>query len=286
MTEHFTRDEAWDIAKEAGLDWHAGFVVDDENNRFKDMIEIAVTAKLKEWGAQGAVAEVLWYDPSAGGNAFVDQRPCKIIDASLAFFDSAPIGTKLYTHALPAQPAEPVNAAGFDVTIDDEPAKMLRAFLTSPLEGDDDPTPIRLLLGDGHSGYGLYLAAAEYPEEGAQLLAKISRAQAAPSVGVPDGYVLVPVEPKQKTAPVQGYPGGIPWAIHLEAYEVYCKKYGAQDALIDLEGRNCRGGFGVSELDSFIPGWRDRVSEFGKLQAEVKHLRAMLASAQPQQKEG
>ncbi len=26
----------------------------------------------------------------------------------------------------------------------------------------------------------------------------------------------------EKRAPVQGYPGGIPWAIHLEAYEVYC----------------------------------------------------------------
>lgn len=65
-------------------------------------------------------------------------------------------------------------ASGFDVTIDDEPAKMLKAFLTSPLDGDDDPTPIRLLLGDGHSGYGLYLAAAEYPEEGAELLCSIA----------------------------------------------------------------------------------------------------------------
>ena len=55
--------------------------------------------------AQGeAVAEVLWYDPAAGGNAFIDQKPCKIIDASLAFFDSAPIGTKLYTHPAPAAP--------------------------------------------------------------------------------------------------------------------------------------------------------------------------------------
>lgn len=81
----------------------------------------------------------------------------------------------------------------------------------------------------------------------------------------------------EKRAPVQGYPGGIPWAIHLEAYEVYCKRYGAQPALIDLEGRNCRGGFGTGELDAFIPGWRDRVAEFGLLKTEVAQLRARVA---------
>jgi hypothetical protein len=79
---------------------------------------------------------------------------------------------------------------------------------------------------------------------------------------------------QQKMAPVQGYPGGIPWAIHLEAYEVYCKRWGPQPALIDLEGRNCRGGFSTGELDDFIPGWRDRVSEFGRMRAEVTRLTA------------
>lgn len=78
----------------------------------------------------------------------------------------------------------------------------------------------------------------------------------------------------EKRAPVQGYPGGIPWAIHLEAYEVYCRRWGAQPALIDLEGRNCRGGFSTGELDDFIPGWRDRVAEFGKLKTEVQQLRS------------
>ncbi|MFD1189691.1 hypothetical protein [Phenylobacterium conjunctum] len=59
-----------------------------------------------------------------------------------------------------------------------------------------------------------------------------------------------------KRAPVQGLDGGIPWDMHLRAYEVYEKRWGEQRALLDLEGRNCRGGFGVGELDSFIPGWR------------------------------
>lgn len=82
--------------------------------------------------------------------------------------------------------------------------------------------------------------------------------------------------PTEKRAPVQGYPGGIPWAIHLEAYEVYCKRWGAQPALIDLEGRNCRGGFSTGELDDFIPGWRDRVAEFGLLKTKVAEQAARL----------
>lgn len=76
-------------------------------------------------------------------------------------------------------------------------------------------------------------------------------------------------------APVQVGRGGrmfIPWAIHLEAYEAHCKKYGPQTALIDLKDRGCRGGFGTGELDDFIPGWRDRVAMFGKLKAKLVAL--------------
>jgi len=72
-------------------------------------------------------------------------------------------------------------------------------------------------------------------------------------------------------APVQVGRGGkmyIPWDIHLEAYEAYCKKWSHQTALIDLKGRGCRGGFGTEELDGFVPGWRDRVSAIGKMQTD------------------
>jgi hypothetical protein len=89
--------------------------------------------------------------------------------------------------------------------------------------------------------------------------------------------------PKEKIAPVQGWPQGIPWSLHLEAYGVYCKKWGAQQALIDLEGRNCRGGFGVDELDDFIPGWRDRVSELTAVKKERDALRAELAALKAQE---
>lgn len=63
-----------------------------------------------------------------------------------------------------------------------------------------------------------------------------------------------------KIAPVQGYAPGIPWEMHLRAYAVYCDKCGPQPAMIDLEGRNCRGGFYVGELDQFIPGWREELA--------------------------
>lgn len=78
----------------------------------------------------------------------------------------------------------------------------------------------------------------------------------------------------ERRAPVQGYAAGIPWSLHLEAYDAYCKRYGKQQALI--EGW-CRGGFGTGELDEYIPGWRDKVSEIGRLKAEVANLRAALS---------
>jgi len=62
---------------------------------------------------------------------------------------------------------------------------------------------------------------------------------------------------EERRAPVQGYAAGIPWSMHLRAYDFYCKQYGKQDALI--EGW-CRGGFSTGELDMFIPGWREELA--------------------------
>lgn len=61
----------------------------------------------------------------------------------------------------------------------------------------------------------------------------------------------------ERRAPVQRFPGGIPWSMHLRAYEAYSNKYSPQQALI--EG-GCCGGFGTGELDMFIPGWRDELN--------------------------
>jgi hypothetical protein len=72
--------------------------------------------------------------------------------------------------------------APFDVTLDEEQVKLLRDTIVI---GDDadDLAPIRLVTGDGHSGYGLYLAQAEYQEEGAVLLAAMPK----PTVPAPEG---------------------------------------------------------------------------------------------------
>lgn len=80
----------------------------------------------------------------------------------------------------------------------------------------------------------------------------------------------------EKIAPVQGYQRGIPWEMHLRAYDAYCARYSAQPALIDLAGRNCRGGFSVGELDVFIPGWRDELTERTAMLKQIAALEAAL----------
>ena len=84
---------------------------------------------------------------------------------------------------------------------------------------------------------------------------------------------------KEKRAPVQGFAGGIPWDMHLRAYDAYCKKWSPQKALI--EG-GCRGGFGTNELDMFIPGWREELSERTALLARVAELEARITQVKDQ----
>lgn len=76
-----------------------------------------------------------------------------------------------------------------------------------------------------------------------------------------------------KLFPVQAQPrnrqgGSAREEVYLRAYEVYCAVYGPQPAMIDIEGRNCRGGFSSGEIIAFLYAhsfpeeeWRARVSE-------------------------
>ena len=59
-----------------------------------------------------------------------------------------------------------------------------------------------------------------------------------------------------------------PKTVTLAAYEVYALIHGPQAALIDMEGRGCRGGFGAGELIAFLYArsfpkteWRERCDE-------------------------
>jgi predicted HAD superfamily Cof-like phosphohydrolase len=60
----------------------------------------------------------------------------------------------------------------------------------------------------------------------------------------------------------------IPEDVALRAYEVYCHIFGPQPAMVDLEGRGCRGGFSVGEIVAFLYArsfpkeeWRQRFKE-------------------------
>ena len=85
------------------------------------------------------------------------------------------------------QPAQQEPVA-LDVTIEGDSAKLLASMLEPVLE--DEPTPIRLLVGNGHSGHGLYVAAAEYQEEGAVLLVNTSPPASKPWVGLTDETII------------------------------------------------------------------------------------------------
>lgn len=59
----------------------------------------------------------------------------------------------------------------------------------------------------------------------------------------------------EKRAPVQRYHGKtIPWRVHGLAWEAYAKKYGSSQSAERIAER---GGFGVGEMDEFLPGWRE-----------------------------
>lgn len=109
--------------------------------------------------------------------------------------------------APPHRPAEPVQEpVALDVTVEGDAAKLLASMLEPVL--DDEPTPIRLLVGKGHSGHGLYVAAAEYQEEGAVLLVNAAPPQRKP-LSAADALRIATeaIGLLQSVGPVQGLVG-------------------------------------------------------------------------------
>jgi hypothetical protein len=71
--------------------------------------------------------------------------------------------------------AQPVQPKAFytyiDITLTEEESALLRGTL-----GEGDHTsPVRLQIGNGHGGYGLYASSAEYPEEGAVRICDVAQ---------------------------------------------------------------------------------------------------------------
>lgn len=59
--------------------------------------------------------------------------------------------------------------------------------------------------------------------------------------------------------PVCSDPTSIPWSLAERAYEGYARRYPASAASQSLERIVERGGFGLGELDEYIPGWREEI---------------------------
>lgn len=112
--DELTRQQVIDAAEAAGLRW---IHPDDEEGGFPGGFDMATLSEVETLirqqraaapvvpqpaAQQGeAVAEVIWHDPTTD---IFPPKPGKVIDASIAFMESADIGTKLYT-APPARQA-------------------------------------------------------------------------------------------------------------------------------------------------------------------------------------
>lgn len=84
----------------------------------------------------------------------------------------ADAAVKALSAALAEQAAEQAGPAALDVTLTEEDTSFLRDTVAS--EDGDPPPPIRLIVGHGHSGYGLYVSLAEYGDEGSSLLTALA----------------------------------------------------------------------------------------------------------------
>jgi hypothetical protein len=98
----------------------------------------------------------------------------------------------------PAAKQEQGEPVALDVILDFDEAKILYDQF-----GDDREylSPVRLIVGDGHSGYGLYAAQAEYQDEGAVLIASITppAALAKQEQGEPVAWTLTETLEKKET---------------------------------------------------------------------------------------
>jgi hypothetical protein len=133
-----------------------------------------------------------WRIDTSAGREILVYKNCSVIEDADA----------RYVLSLIAAASQPAAAAAptLDVTLDEDQAGLLRDMLGDPAEYEDALT-VRLIVCDGRSGHGLYVAQAEYQDEGAVLLASLPapaapalEAPAVPAPAVPDGWRLVPIE--------------------------------------------------------------------------------------------
>jgi len=105
-----------------------------------------------------------------------------------------------------------------------------------------------------------------------------------PSAGHIDLSVMAPLT-RSETAPrvfpviywqsknAKPGPMTIPWEVAEYAYSVYSSRYGRSQS---LERLGERGGFHASELDDFVPDWRERASRITQLERELAQAQSDL----------
>jgi hypothetical protein len=80
--------------------------------------------------------------------------------------------------------------------------------------------------------------------------------------------------PVMRQRDAKPHPMHIPWSVAELAYSVYARRYGTSQSLSRLAER---GGFAPSELDDYLPDWRERCSEVAALKKEIKQLQVKVA---------
>ena len=79
--------------------------------------------------------------------------------------------------------------------------------------------------------------------------------------------------PIQRERGAKPHPTQIPWSLAELAYSVYSARYGTSQSLERLAERH---GFGPSEMDDFLPDWRERCDEIRTLRDERDRLARVL----------
>jgi DNA repair ATPase RecN len=75
---------------------------------------------------------------------------------------------------------------------------------------------------------------------------------------------------------IKPHPVRIPWSVAELAYSGYSAQHGTSQTLERLAER---GGFGASEMDEYVPDWRERCNEITMLQSQLQTLTARLEAA-------
>jgi hypothetical protein len=168
-----------------------------------------------------------------------------------------------------ATPA-PAERATYDIELDGAEALALRALL-----GEDEgepPTPIRLQVGPGHGGFGLYASSAEYPDDGAFLLAPLAAPPATPAAQPADGWTITAPDGQQWSGPTPFKAASAARLATISEEEARaslarlqaCAAQEAADMQAEHEHLNCPACGGSGHVEDARAGWiavADRLPE-------------------------